>query len=262
MTATSPLIIAHRGESNDAPENTMAAISLAWERGAEAVEVDVQLSKDNVLVVIHDTDTRRLAGIDKKVVDQTMEELKKLDVGIWKDIQFKGEQIPALEEVLDTITAGKKLIIEIKSGPETIPVLQNILASKHLLPEQIEIIGFDLETMILAKHSFPENKVLWLLDLDYTWYTRLFKPSVLRGIKKAKKHHLDGLNIYAGKMINKKMIDQIHGAGLLAYCWTVNDIEKARKLTDWGIDAITTDGAAWLSHHLTQASPHSDPGSI
>jgi glycerophosphoryl diester phosphodiesterase len=93
-----PLIIAHRGESFDAPENTLAAINLAWERGAEAVEIDIQFSKDRELVVIHDTDTKRLAGIDKKVVDQTLEELKKLDVGVWKDIQFKGERVPTIRK--------------------------------------------------------------------------------------------------------------------------------------------------------------------
>jgi len=138
-----PLIIAHRGESFDAPENTLAAINLAWERGAEAVEIDIQFSKDRELVVIHDTDTKRLAGIDKKVVDQTLEELKKLDVGVWKAIQFKDEKIPTLKEVLDTIKNGKRLIIEMKSGPETISILKPTLQETQLLPEQIEIIGFE-----------------------------------------------------------------------------------------------------------------------
>ena len=118
-----PLIIAHRGESFNAPENTMAAINLAWERDAEAVEIDVQLSKDNELVVIHDMDTKRLTGIDKKVKDQTLAELKKLDVGSWKDITFKDERIPTLDEVLATVPTGKKLIVEIKSGPEMVLVL-------------------------------------------------------------------------------------------------------------------------------------------
>jgi glycerophosphoryl diester phosphodiesterase len=58
------------------------------------------------------------------------------------------------------------------------------------------------------------------------------------------------LNVFAGKVKGKKMIEQIHEAGLLVYCWTVNDIDQAKDLMDWGVDAITTDGAAWLSHHL------------
>jgi glycerophosphoryl diester phosphodiesterase len=245
-----PHIIAHRGESFNAPENTLAAINLAWERGAEAVEIDIQFSKDRELVVIHDTDTKRLAGIDKKVVDQTLEELKKLDVGVWKDIQFKDEKIPTLKEVLDTIKNGKRLIIEMKSGPETISILKPTLQETQLLPEQIEIIGFDLDAVALAKEEFPDNKVLWLLDINDKWYTQLFSQSILKAIKKAKYYQLDGLNVFAGKVKGKKMIEQIHEAGLLVYCWTVNDIDQAKDLMDWGVDAITTDGAAWLSHHL------------
>jgi glycerophosphoryl diester phosphodiesterase len=72
MPEKSALIIAHRGESFDAPENTMAAINLAWERGAEAVEIDVHLSKDNEVVVFHDVNTKRVAGVDKKIAAQNL----------------------------------------------------------------------------------------------------------------------------------------------------------------------------------------------
>ena len=245
-----PLIIAHRGESFDAPENTLAALNLAWERGAEAVEIDVQLSKDLEVVVIHDLNTKRLAGLYKNVKDQSLDELQKLDVGSWKDIQFKGEKIPLLKEVLKTVPDGKKLIIEIKSGPEAVPVLKSILQNTALERDQVEIIGFDLETMIRAQEELENLKVLWLLDLDYTWQTKLFSPSVSKGIAQAIKYGFDGLNVWAGKMLDKSMINQIQDAGLLAYCWTVNDVEQAKRLKEWGIDAITTDGAEWMTKHL------------
>ena len=73
-------IIGHRGASHDAPENTLASIKLAWEQGADAAEFDVFLSKDGQIVVIHDKDTKRVAGVDKPVVQQTLEELRKLIV--------------------------------------------------------------------------------------------------------------------------------------------------------------------------------------
>jgi glycerophosphoryl diester phosphodiesterase len=244
------LIIAHRGESYDAPENTMAAIDLAWERDAEAVEIDVQHSKDGEVVVIHDLNTKRLAGIYKNVKDQTLEELRSLDVGTWKSAKFMGEKIPVIEEVLQSLPAGKKLIIEIKSGVKTIPILKQKLECANLELNQIEIIGFDLETMIAAREAFLEHKVLWLLDLDYTWQSKLFGPSIKNGIALAKKHKFEGLNVWAGKMLDKSMIDQIHDAGLLAYCWTLDDLEKAKKLLDWGIDAITTNRAHWIKRHL------------
>ena len=244
------MIIAHRGESFDAPENTMAAINLAWERGAEAVEVDVQLSKDNEVVVIHDFNTRRLTGVNRKVKNQTLDELKKLDVGSWKDIQWKGEQIPTIKEVLNSIPDGKKLIIEIKSSAAIIPFLKSEVERCNLKTEQIEIIGFDLKTIVQTKKLMPQYKMLWLLDLDYIWINRIFKPSISKAISKAKKYNLDGLNVWAGKMLDQKIIQKVHDSGLLLYCWTVNDVAKARDLFNWGIDGITTDGAQWLNSHL------------
>ncbi len=96
------LIIAHRGESYDAPENTLASINLAWQRDADAVEIDVRLSKDNKVVVFHDKTTRRLGGRNESVKNQTLEELKELDVGSWKSEKYKNEKIPTLTEVLAT----------------------------------------------------------------------------------------------------------------------------------------------------------------
>lgn len=252
MKENSTLIVAHRGESFDAPENTMAAINLAWERGAEVVEIDVHLSRDKKIVVIHDYNTKRLAGVNKKVKDQSVEELKKLDAGSWKDIQWKGEQIPTLKEVMDSGPDEKKIVIEIKSDSGIIPYLKNEIEQSELSNDQIELIGFNLKTMALAKQEFPDHKVLWLLDLDYVWINRVFKPSIKKAIVKAKKYNLDGLNVWAGTMLTKKMIDEIHDNNLLVYCWTVNDIQKAKNLISWGMDAITTDGAQWLTSQIME----------
>src|SRR5439155_19827959 len=100
-------IIAHRGASWDAPENTVAAINLAWKQKADASEFDVFLSKDGKIIVIHDKDTKRVAGVDKQVIDQTFDELRQLDVGKWKGPNFAGEKIPTLAEMLATVPKGK-----------------------------------------------------------------------------------------------------------------------------------------------------------
>ena len=240
------MIIAHRGESYDAPENTMAAINLAWERGAEAVEIDIRLSRDNQIVVIHDFKTKRLAGVNKKVKDQTFEELRKLDVGLWKDPVWIDERIPSLKEVLDSVPHEKKLIIEIKSSGEIIPFLKETLENSNLKTHQVELIGFNLTTMSMAKKEFPATKVLWLLDLDYYWYAKIFNPSISKAIKKALDHQLDGLNVWAGSMLKRELVDQVKATGLLLYTWTINDIAMARKLVDFRVDAITTDRTKWL----------------
>src|SRR3954454_10841881 len=89
-------IIGHRGASFDAPENTVASFRLGYEQKADACELDVYLTKDGRIVVIHDKDTRRTAGVDRPVVQQTLDELKKLDAGKWKGDRFAGEKIPTL----------------------------------------------------------------------------------------------------------------------------------------------------------------------
>ena len=113
---TEPIIIAHRGESYDAPENTLASINLAWQRNDDAVEVDVHLTKDNRIVVIHDPNTKRITGQNKKIKNSTLTELQTLDFGSWKAEKWKDEKIPTIDEVLQTVPVNKKIIIEIKSG--------------------------------------------------------------------------------------------------------------------------------------------------
>src|SRR5262245_65624278 len=103
-------IIAHRGASHDAPENTLAAVRLAWEQGADAVEVDVQLSKDGKLVVIHDDNTKRSGGFARKVRAQTLDELRRLDVGRWKGKRWAGEKIPTLDVVLEAVRSEERRV--------------------------------------------------------------------------------------------------------------------------------------------------------
>ena len=149
-------IVAHRGASFDAPENTVAAIKLAWEQKADAAEFDVFLSKDGKIVVIHDANTKRICGVDRKVVDQTLEELRKLDVGKWKDAKFAGEKMPTLEEMLATVPAGKRVFIEVKCGPEIVPELDRVLKASELKPEQTPVISFNADVVAAVKKARPD----------------------------------------------------------------------------------------------------------
>src|SRR3954470_13597201 len=102
-TAKEVELIAHRGESADAPENTMAAFLLAWERRVGAIELDVHLTRDGELIVSHDADTRRTTGTSKVIKDSTLDELRPLDAGRWKGPRWAGERMPTLGEALATI---------------------------------------------------------------------------------------------------------------------------------------------------------------
>ncbi|HZI31523.1 MAG TPA: glycerophosphodiester phosphodiesterase family protein, partial [Candidatus Binatia bacterium] len=137
-------LIAHRGASYDAPENTLAAVNLAWQQNADAVEVDVHLSKDRKLVVIHDDNTRRTGGVDDKVSEQTLSKLRSLDVGCWKGKQWTGEKVPLLEEVLAAIPEGRRLFVELKCGSEGVRVFQQALGLSGRTPGPIVAISFSL----------------------------------------------------------------------------------------------------------------------
>src|SRR5690554_3096282 len=98
-----PELIAHRGASWLAPENTLASVVLAWEMDADAVEIDIYLTSDNQIVLFHDATTKRTAGRDGLVEEQTLEQLRELDVGSWKGPQWEGEKIATLDQALATV---------------------------------------------------------------------------------------------------------------------------------------------------------------
>jgi len=243
-------IIAHRGESYEAPENTLASINLAWKNGADAVEVDVHLSKDNHVVVFHDKTLKRVGGISKKVKCLTLAELKKIDVGSWKNKIFKNEKIPTLKEVLETIPNNKKLIVEIKSDYKILPFLRKDIGSLKLTNEQIEIISFKYDVVSKAKELFPNKKIFYIANLDYNLFTKLICPSVKTVILKAKRANLDGLNVWAGKILTEDFIKNVKSANLLLYTWTVDDSEKIKKLISLGVDGIITNKVSFLKKLL------------
>lgn len=244
------LIIAHRGESYLAPENSLAAINLAWRSCADAIEVDIRLTKDNQVVVFHDANTKRISGKYKKIKNSDLEGLKKLDIGAFKSEKYIGERIPTLMEVLETVPSDKKILIEIKSSCKIIPYLKEVIQSSSLQANQIEIISFNLNTLIEVRKEIPQLSVFWILALDYYWIRKWFKPSVKKIIKKAIKYNIRGLDLWSGNMLDNDTIKKIRAAGLKIYTWTVNNPEKARNLVNMNVDGITTDRAKWMRDKL------------
>lgn len=244
------ILIAHRGESFIAPENTLAAINLAWKNGAIAVEIDVQITLDNEIVVIHDNNTKRVGNVNKSIRQSLLSDLKKVDVGLFKNTNWKGEQIPTLMEVLQTIPTKGKLIIEIKSGIEIIEPLCTLLKSANVTESQIKIISFNRKLLTEIKKLLPHYKMLWLLDLDYYLPAWLLISNTKKPIRKVLNSKLDGVNVWAGKKISKSYVNQFKKHNLLVYTWTVNDVETANKLLEMEVDAITTDRPAWLKKQL------------
>ncbi|RKY90200.1 MAG: glycerophosphodiester phosphodiesterase, partial [Ignavibacteriae bacterium] len=204
------LIIAHRGESYDAPENTLASINLAWKRDADAVEIDVQLTKDEKIVLTHDKTTLRTGGKYKRITRNNYDELLEIDIGKFKGTKWKNERIPLLDEVIDTIPGNKILFIKIKSDERIIKPLQNLIEQKNINPAQIKFIGFNIITMKVLKQKFPEIETYWIVE-GKNYRT---KENLKETITKCKSAKLDGLNVHARKYLNNDVIHSVRNSGL------------------------------------------------
>ncbi|MDB6064805.1 MAG: ugpQ [Pedosphaera sp.] len=244
-------IIAHRGASFDAPENTLASVGIAWQQRADAVEVDVHLTRDGKLVVIHDHNSRKTTGVNRRVARRTLAELRTLDAGRWKGREWVGEKIPTLDEVLATLPARKRLFIEIKSRANPASELARVLARSEHPPAQIVFIGFSLPMMKIIKRAFPEYEVCWIAVLRRHWRTRRW-PDAMKLVEKINAAGLDGVDLLANQAITPRLVKRIHEAGLKLYVWTVDSPTVAKRLVEAGVDGITTNRPGWLRAEIAQ----------
>ncbi len=233
--------IAHRGASYLAPENTVAAAKLAWELGADAVECDIHISRDNRIVVIHDKDTKRTCSGKKNLSIATSPStlLRDLDAGSWKDEKYKGEKIPFLNELIETIPEGKTLVVEIKCGEEVIQPLVRLM-EKSSKRKQIVFIAFDWKTIVETKKAFPENKCYWL---------SASKNGLGKKIIEAAETGLDGVNLHYS-IIDEEIVQLAKENKMEVLTWTVDDPTEAKRLVDLGVTKLTTNRPDWLKEEL------------
>jgi glycerophosphoryl diester phosphodiesterase len=243
---------AHRGESHDAPENTMTSFNLGWQRNDDACELDIHLTSDGKLIVCHDFDTERTSGKRVKLTlkEHTLDELRKIDVGSWKDAKFAGEKMPTLDEVLGSIPPGKRLFIEIKCGPEAVPALAAAIGRAGKTTRQTVIISFNADALAAAKKSLPQLKAYYLSSLKQDKQTKAWSPTVDELIAAAKQIGADGLDVQSKPPLDSQFVKKVKDAGLEMYAWTVDDPGEARRLVEYGVDGITTNRAAWMREQL------------
>ena len=225
------IVVGHRGSSRIAPENTVAAARLAWQQGAQGVEVDVHLSLDNRIIVNHDYGTKRTAGIDYKISETSYDVLKDLDVGSWKSEAYKGEPIPLLSQVVEALPAARLLVIEIKSDKKIVPYIHEEFHD-HPKVNQFIFIAFNYETILAVKKAFPPNKAFWL--------SGSFKEDPEKILSKVKNDGLDGVDLNY-RIITRELVDLAGSLGLEVHTWTVNNLEKAIEMKAVGVKSITTD---------------------
>jgi glycerophosphoryl diester phosphodiesterase len=232
-------IIAHRGASYLAPENTVASAKLAWELGADAVEADIYLSKDNKIMVIHDANTKRTSGKSYSIKETISDTLRNLDAGKFKDDKYTGEKIPFLEEIIKTVPAGKELVVEIKCGSEVLPFLKDNI-SKYGKNKKFVFISFDFQTISDTKKAFPDNSCYWLCS----------DPVLLnKTINLVSGAGLDGISL-SYTIINEKVAGQANELNLGLFTWTVDDPAEAKRLISLGVKGITTNRPGWLNEQI------------
>ena len=221
-------VMAHRGASTEAPENTMAAFQKAIDDMADYIELDVQLTNNGEVIVMHDSNAYRTTGVDANIVNMAYKEVKTLDAGSWFSDEYVGENVPSLKEVLE-LTQGKiKLNIELKPADNGTALAKNTvrLIEKYNMVNDCVITSFSESALKAVKTYNQEIKVGYILSAAYGDFYDM--------------KNVDFFSVNAA-FLSKRTIDAIHNSGKRVYAWTVNNKESIKNLTNKGVDGIITD---------------------
>ena len=234
-TLHQPIIFAHRGASAHAPENTLAAFSLALKHGADGVELDVKLSSDGHVVVIHDPTVDRTTGVHGQVKDMSLDELRELDAGSFFSEKFKGEQIPTLADVFETM--GKKNLINIE--------LTNYTTRHDHLVESVCMLvkRFGFQKNVLFSSFLGSNLTKERSYLPYVPTALLALSGVLGAWHRSFGFAFGKYDALHPNLHNatQQQIYFVHRLRRRIHVWTVNEEEDMRRLFKWGVDGIITD---------------------
>ncbi|WP_211748570.1 glycerophosphodiester phosphodiesterase [Paenibacillus sp. Marseille-Q4541] len=228
----SPLIIAHRGAKGEAPENTIAAFELALEQGCDAFELDIHLSQDGEIMVIHDDTVNRTTNGEGKVKDMTFSELRMLDAGQWFDSSYEGQVIPTLKEVFDLAPDHLIINVEIKGGiSEGVEEKLLALLEDYDMFERVVVSSFHFDSLRTLESLNPEVKTGLLYTQNFACPKQLPEAA--------------GVNAYSLHpyfiQLEEGDYDSVQQEGVQIFAWTVNEVVDMQKLLEIGIDGIITD---------------------
>jgi glycerophosphoryl diester phosphodiesterase len=230
-----PIIFAHRGDSADAPENTLAAFDLAINTGAKAIELDTMLSRDGIPVVIHDHTLERTTNGQGMVCDHDLKDLLQLDAGSWFSGSYKGEKIPSLREVLLMYSQKILINIELKNYHTPFDALTETvikLVDEMKIWDSVLFSSFLPRNLKLIKQQMPHARLALLCP---SGISGIFYRSVLYSKISPSIIHP------AEKDADPRYIRREHNRGRRVHVWTVNDESRAKELFINGIDGIFTD---------------------
>lgn len=229
------LIIAHRGASFEAPENTLSAIQKSLDLGADLIEIDVRLCKGNIPVVIHDSVLYRTTNLRKAAIveELTLDELQRLDAGSWFGKDFVHERIPTLAEVLALDFGKTGLMIEIKEGAYSADQIAGQVVSVVSEHPCVRAIG-----------SFSEDIVDELLKTDHSWDV----IGIVENLQSLEKFRVRKLKRYGiwYPLLNPTIIQTLHEEGAQIWTFTVDDLAKIRFLESIHVDGVITNNPRQL----------------
>ncbi|MGB5177406.1 MAG: glycerophosphodiester phosphodiesterase [Gammaproteobacteria bacterium] len=223
-------VVAHRGAAGKAPENTLASIRAAIEDASDWVEIDVQETADGEVIVIHDSDFMKLAGVDLKVWNATLEQLRDIDIGGWFDPRFTAERVPTLVEVLEAARGKAHVVIELKYYGHDQQLEQRVV-------EIVEQLGMTDEVAIM---SLKYEGVQKIRALRPDWRIGLLSATAIGDLARL---DVDFLAVAMG-MATPGFVRHSHEQGKQVFVWTVNDAVSLSRMMSLGVDGVITDEPA------------------
>ena len=232
-------IIAHRGASAYAPENSLAAFKLAWEMGADGIEGDFRLTADGQVVCMHDATTERLADINLPIETTNYAQLRTINIAHAFDANGPPAHIPLLSEVIATVPSGKQLFIELKSGPQIVPPLIEVLQTSKLSKDQIILFSFDTEVLRAIQALDTPYRTGLIIDFAIGLMGKL-TPTLDDSLRTAEQLGCAGLHIGAHSRLPKNIGEQTRAHGLHLHTWTVDSRKLSQTMQAIGVQSITT----------------------
>lgn len=237
-----PTVMAHRGLSADAPENTLYAFSDAISVGADFIELDVQQTRDGVLVVMHDSNLKRTTGVNKDIWDVDYADIQNLDAGSWFDPAYANARIPTLEETLQFVDKRAKLNIEIKPtkhGSDTLEQDVAELITRYQYTDACYVTSFSYGSLKKVKEANPEIRTGYLMSVAYGQFYSL---------KYADAFSLNKV------FVTSQVVNAAHQQGKQIFAWTVNGMSEVRSLCNLHVDSIITDDPVMVQNVISRDS--------
>lgn len=221
------IVTAHRGASGLAPENTLAAFQKAIEFGADYSELDVTMTKDGEIILLHDDTLERTTNDSGNVWDHTFEELRQLDAGSWFGPEFAREKLPTLDEVIDLVDGKMKLNIEIKVSGHEPGIAEKVVETVRDkgFTKQCIITSFDRATVERVMEIAPEITVGFIFSEEQSFDVFKAKWPIL-----SVKH----------KLVDEDFMEKAKASGRQVHVWTVNEEKDMRRFVALGVDGIIT----------------------